>query len=106
MLEEEVVDHARAVLDDLLGWEMTGQGWREVAELVADLTEAVRSGASDAVHDATEDLAVVAPVRATRIGEEPVVPPPPFVLERRSETLDSLRANENVEGDDERPDAG
>ncbi|WP_158854081.1 CATRA system-associated protein [Saccharothrix deserti] len=104
MLNEELVEDVRMVLDDLVQWEMTERQWRHVAGLVGTLAAAVRACGADAVRDATDAVELAAPVRVTRVGQEPVVPPPPFVLERRSETLDSLRGAEDVEEDNDRSD--
>ncbi|MFJ6673275.1 CATRA system-associated protein [Actinosynnema sp. NPDC091369] len=105
VLDGDIVKDVRVVLDDLVQWEMTEGRWRDVANLVGALAAAVRTGEADVIRDATDAVEFAAPVRVTRVGQEPVVPPPPFVLERRTETLDSLRDAEGSEEDDDRSDA-
>ncbi|WP_157619950.1 CATRA system-associated protein [Saccharothrix sp. NRRL B-16348] len=85
-----VVADAVAVLADLPGWRLDEARWTTVAEAVAELSEAVRDRDPDAFGAAAVDLELAVPRRITRIGDEPVVPPPARVLELANELVRTL----------------
>lgn len=90
MLSSELVEDVMIPLGGLREWELTEDGWRTAAARVADIAAAVRAGDQSALISAAAALAMLSPLRATRIGTEPTIPPTPTVVELVGETIDSL----------------
>ncbi|MGM1064545.1 CATRA system-associated protein [Saccharothrix sp. Mg75] len=85
-----VVVDALAVLADLPGWRLDEARWTAVDEAVVELSRAVLERDRDAFGVAAADLELAVPRRITRIGDEPVVPPPARVLELANELVRTL----------------
>ncbi len=102
MLKSESVDDAVFALEDVRHWELPPSRWLLVSERVDAVAVAVRMSDASELVNATAALALLSPLRGTRIGTEPTVPPPATVAELVNETLDSLRgAAHRQERDDD-----
>jgi hypothetical protein len=102
----DVVDvraEARDVVGDALLWRMNDARWEAIAQVLAAMDEALAAGDLDALAAATADLELVGPLRITRIGATPVVPPPPPILYRLNRLMhvlgDTVAAQRN-DGED------
>ncbi len=74
-LDDELRADAINVLRDALEWRLTGPRWSAVETAVAVVTAAWRAGDVAALREAVYELELAGPVRATGIGDTPVVPP-------------------------------
>jgi hypothetical protein len=90
------VGDALAVLRELLRWELAPARWEEVGNTVEILAAAAEAGDVAAVEQATVNLEMSGPVRITRIGSTPRVPPPPRVRERVNHLIHALTAPADV----------
>jgi len=89
-LDSELRGDALAVLHDALQWRLTDARWGAVAQAVHAVAEALQSGNADAFRAAVYDLELAGPVRATGIGNTPIVPPPGPVREEINELIQSM----------------
>ncbi|WP_061293954.1 CATRA system-associated protein [Herbidospora cretacea] len=69
------------ILGDALGWELPAAHWDGVADLAGAMAAAYERGDAAAVDAAVEALDLLGPDRMHRLGDVPVVPPPPKVRE-------------------------
>jgi hypothetical protein len=89
-IRAETVATALDVLGDLDAWRLSEPRWARVEEILEALTAAVAAADLDGVRQATADLEVIGPVRITRIGAVPVVPPPRRVRDRTNHLVHLL----------------
>lgn len=88
--DDETRADAVAVLTDILEWQLVPQRWERVEQIVDSLAEALAGGDVAAVREATAELELAGPVRATRIGATPLVPVPERVRDRTNHLVHSL----------------
>lgn len=88
--DPEAISDALDVLGDLFVWQLVPLRWQRVEQILDSLTEALATGDADTLRDATAELELAGPVRATRIGATPVVPAPESVRERVNHLVHSL----------------
>jgi hypothetical protein len=86
----EIRADAAATLDAVLHWELTPDRWDLLAETIDAAAAAEAAGDLDALQQATLQLKLAGPVRHTRIGSAPTVPPPPVVHERVTRLIHTL----------------
>ncbi|WP_329282043.1 CATRA conflict system CASPASE/TPR repeat-associated protein [Streptomyces sp. NBC_01451] len=91
-IDEETRTDVLEVLGDLLAWELTPQRWERVEPIVVSLAEALAAGDGAAARDATADLELAGPVRATRLGAVPVIPVPEHIRDQADHLVHSLDA--------------
>jgi hypothetical protein len=88
------VDGVRAdaldVISDALSWQLAATCWAAIERVLVTMDTALAAGDVAALAAATADLELVGPVRITRIGAAPVVPPPPVVRDRLNRLVHSL----------------
>jgi hypothetical protein len=93
------------VVEDALEWRLHPSRWERIAPIVAALTEALEHGDREALVTATADLELAGPLRITRIGDDPLVPPPPPVRDRLNRLVHTLGdvavADELMAGDED-----
>jgi hypothetical protein len=77
-------------LADLLQWQLVPKRWERVEQIVDSAAQAVAAGDVDALRDAIGELELAGPVRVTRIGATPLVPPPDQVRDRANHLVHSL----------------
>jgi hypothetical protein len=78
------------VVSDALRWLLTETRWPAVEQLVVAMETAVETADRNALEEATAELELAGPLRMTRIGAVPLVPPPPRVLDRLNRLVYSL----------------
>ncbi|MFC4055084.1 CATRA system-associated protein [Actinomadura syzygii] len=87
---DEVFAEALAIVREIFEWELAATRWDGAAQVLDALAEAAESDDLAAVRQAVADLELRGPVRITRIGATPVVPPPPPVRERLNHLVHRL----------------
>jgi phage tail protein X len=78
------------VISDALSWRLAGTRWAAIEQVLAAMDAALAAGDVTALATATTDLELAGPVRITRIGADPVVPPPPAIRDRLNQLVHSL----------------
>ena len=78
------------VISDARSWRLAGTRWAAIEQVLAAMDAALAAGDVTALATATTDLELAGPVRITRIGADPVVPPPPAIRDRLNELVHSL----------------
>src|SRR5689334_11872934 len=78
------------VISDVLSWRLAGTRWVAIEQVLAAMDAALAAGDVTALATATTDLELAGPVRITRIGADPVVPPPPAIRDRLNQLVHSL----------------
>jgi hypothetical protein len=91
---------ARQVLEYILKLELAPARWERLAGLIEIAIDATEAGDLDGLRQATVELELAGPVRVIRIGDTPVVPPPPKVRERVNYLVDALRAADTEDEDE------
>jgi hypothetical protein len=86
----DVRAEALDVISDALQWQLAGPRWQAIEQVLAAMDAALAAGDLTALTAATADLELAGPLRITRIGADPVVPPPPRVRDRLNRLLHSL----------------
>lgn len=81
---------ALEVVSESVSWMLPELRWERVTEVVQLMDNALSAGDPVALDNATVELELAGPVRITRIGATPQVPPPPKVLERLTWTARQL----------------
>jgi CATRA-Associated Small Protein len=76
LLDPELRAAALDVLGDVLGWRLTDRRWAVVGQVVDGLRAALRERDAEMLRASTYDLELAGPVRATPIGDTPVVDAP------------------------------
>ncbi|MEU8082590.1 CATRA system-associated protein [Micromonospora sp. NPDC049101] len=89
-LSAEDAEVAVDILRALLAQEFAETRWDEVERLINALKDAVAAGNFDAFDAAVVELELVGPIRVTRLGSIPVVPPPSRVRERVNRLIHEL----------------
>jgi len=90
-LDEELRQDALDVLQDVTRWNLPDTRWTSVADIVDALAAARDARNWAALRAAVYDLELAGPVRATRIGTDPVlVPAPDPVREEINELIHAL----------------
>lgn len=98
LLDDELRADAIDVLRDALEWRLTGRRWSAVEAAVSSLTAAWRAGDIAALRTGVYELELAGPVRATAIGDTPVVEPPEPVREEINELIFALEDGETKAG--------
>lgn len=105
--DDETVEDAVEVLEDLVLWELAPQRWAHVAEVLGWIDVAWAAGDGEGLRRAVAALIVSGPVRMMRIGSKNATGIPQPVLDRRNKLVHSLttsRTPEPPEDDrDQRP---
>jgi hypothetical protein len=86
----DVRAEALDVVSDALLWRMTEARWQAIEQVLVAMDAALTAGDLDALALATADLELAGPLRITRIGATPVVPPAPPVRDRLNRLVHSL----------------
>ncbi|MEU6553422.1 CATRA system-associated protein [Streptomyces sp. NPDC046915] len=89
-IDGEARDDAVDVLGDMLAWHLAPKRWERVEAIVGSLAEALAAGDGDALRDATAELELAGPVRATRIGAKSLIPVPEKTRDRADQLVHSL----------------
>lgn len=95
----DVRAEALGVISDALRWRLADARWQVVEQVVAAMAGALAAGDLKALTAATADLELAGPVRITRIGAMPIVPPPPPVRDRLNQLVHSLGGTPAVQDD-------
>ncbi len=94
---------AREILEHILKLEMAPARWERLSHLIEIAIGAEAAGDRDGLRHATVELELAGPVRITRIGDSPSVPPPPAVRERVNHLIHALSTDAGRDaGEDER----
>jgi hypothetical protein len=80
------------VLSDALQWRLADVRWQAIGQMLATMDAALAADDLTALSAATADLELAGPLRITRIGATPVVPPPAPVRDRLNRLVHSLGA--------------
>lgn len=91
---------ALEVLTEVPGWSLPLAQWKHISKIVGSIEVAAGKADLAALRNATADLLVVSPVRITRIGAEPKVPPPGRIRERVNRLIYSLTGQQPARGTD------
>jgi hypothetical protein len=89
----DVIDMRAEALDvvsDALEWRLAEARWEAVEQVLVVMDAALEAGDPDALAAATADLELAGPLRITRIGATPVVPPAPPIRDRLDRLVHSL----------------
>jgi hypothetical protein len=88
--DDEIIQDAVDVLQDLVLWEMSPRRWERVEEILRLIETALAARDTDALREAVSELEINGPPRILRIGskEETKIPPP--VFERRNTLVHTL----------------
>jgi hypothetical protein len=78
------------VISDALGWRLADTRWQAIEPVLVAVDAALTAGDLAALTAATADLELAGPLRITRIGTPPVVPPPPAIRDRLNRLVYSL----------------
>jgi hypothetical protein len=78
------------VVSDALQWRLNETRWQSLERILAAMDAASAAGDTAALMAATADLELAGPVRLTRIGAAPAVPPPAAVRDRLNRLVHSL----------------
>lgn len=78
------------VVSDARQWRLNETRWRSLEQILAAMDAALAAGDTAALMTATANLELAGPVRLTRIGATPVLPPPPAVRDRLNRLVHSL----------------
>jgi hypothetical protein len=78
------------VISDALSWRLADTRWAAIEQVLAAMDAALAASDVATLAAATTDLELAGPVRITRIGAAPVVPPPPAVRDRLNRLVYSL----------------
>lgn len=90
---DDVVDvraEALDVVSDALQWRLADARWQAIEPVLAAMDAALAAGDLDALAAATADLELAGPLRITRIGATPIVPPAPPIRDRLNQLVHSL----------------
>ena len=88
--DDETVQDAVVLLQDLVLWEMSPQRWERVDELLQRINDAYAARDATELRAATAELEISGPVRILRIGSKQSTGIPPMTLERRNTLIHSL----------------
>lgn len=100
------------VLFDVQQWRLADARWQAIGQVLIAMEAALRADDAESLAVATADLELAGPLRVTRIGATPVVPPTPQVLDVLNRLVHSLggitagqqqEAADNGPGDDRHP---
>ncbi len=89
------------VLEYIVQLEMTPARWERLTELIDIAIQAATAGDRDGLRQATVELELAGPVRITRIGDSPSVPPPQGVRERVNHLIHALSTDADRDADDD-----
>jgi CATRA-Associated Small Protein len=78
------------VVSDALQWRLNEMRWQSLEHILAAMDAAMAASDAAALMAATANLELVGPVRLTRIGATPAVPPPAPVRDRLNRLVHSL----------------
>lgn len=87
---DEAVQEAVVLLQDLVLWELSPQRWDNVERILSRIAQAMTDRDLRALHDATAELELSGPVRVLRIGSKESTGIPPMILDRRNQLIHSL----------------
>lgn len=90
--EDGTPEEALETLGDVLMWQLAPARWEAVQTAIAAVEAAHAAGDAIALRRATVELELLAPIRITRIGDEPTVPAPERIRERTNQLIHSLEA--------------
>ena len=86
----DVRAEALDVISDALQWRLADARWQAVEQVLVAMDAALTAGDLAALAAATADLELAGPLRITRIGTPPVLPPPPPIRDRLNQLVYSL----------------
>ena len=86
----DVRAEALNVVSDALQWRLVDARWQAIEQLLIAMDAAVQAGNLEALAAASADLELAGPLRITRIGATPVVPPAPPVRDQLNRLARSL----------------
>jgi hypothetical protein len=86
----DVRAEALDIISDVLQWRLADGRWRAIQQVLAAMDDALAAGDVDALAAATADLELAGPLRITRIGAPPIVPPTPPVRDLLNRLVHSL----------------
>jgi hypothetical protein len=89
-IDEESTAEALEALGDLAEWQLPAERWDRVAAIIEVLIHTYTDRDGPAFRNAIIDLEMAGPVRITRIGATPTVPPPQRVRDRANHLVHSL----------------
>jgi hypothetical protein len=78
----DVRAEALSVISDIKQWQLTDARWQAIDQMLAAVAAALETDDPEALAAAIAELELAGPVRLTRIGAPPVVPPPPPIRDR------------------------
>jgi hypothetical protein len=86
----DVRAEALDVISDALQWRLADARWQAIEQVLVVMEAALTTGDVAVLEAATADLELAGPLRITRIGTPPVVPPPPPIRDRLNQLVYSL----------------
>jgi hypothetical protein len=86
----DVRAEALDVVFDALHWRLADARWQTIEQVLIAMDAALAAGDLDALAAASADLELAGPLRITRIGATPVVPPAPPVRDLLNRLVYSL----------------
>jgi hypothetical protein len=88
------------VVSDIDQWRLADARWQAIDQVLAAMAAALETDDLEALAAATAELELAGPVRITRIGATPVVPPPPQVRDRLNLLVHALGGTSAGERDE------
>lgn len=88
--DADVRAEALDVISDALEWRLAEARWQAIEQVLSAMEAALEADNMDALAAATADLELAGPLRITRIGATPVVPPTTPVRDRLNQLVHSL----------------
>ena len=95
--DDETIQDAVDVLQDLVLWEMSPQRWEHIAGVLQRIDSALAGRDPAELREAVTELEISGPARMLRIGTKQTTGIPPQVLERRNALVHSLTSGRRPE---------
>lgn len=100
--DDETVQDAIDVLQDLVLWELTAQRWEHAARILDRIAAALSARDVEELRDAVAELELSGPVRLSRIGSALKTGIPQPVFDRRNTLVHALTAEQPMQPEDDR----
>ncbi|KOX20109.1 hypothetical protein ADK67_31830 [Saccharothrix sp. NRRL B-16348] len=100
-IDAELIEDARAVLDDIVSWKLVPPRWDVVAAFLRNLLAALDTDDAEGFRDAVLELELTGPARYTRVGhaEATVTSARDDVLELVGAVVDGLDVDRSLSED-------
>ncbi len=75
----EIFNDAYLAISDAIQWQLPEERWEAIGQILTVMDATIKAGDIAGLAEATAELEVAGPLRLTRIGGTPIVPPNPEV---------------------------